>query len=125
MTHYVGIAGVGKDAATLPLSDKRVGAFGCDRNARFKDVTDGLSNTMFVTDASRSFGPWSRGGTATIRALTTKPYINGPDGIGGPHFGIIQVLLGDGAVRAISTNIDPATFEALATIHGGEVLGEF
>jgi hypothetical protein len=125
VTHYVGIAGVGTDAAILPLSDKRVGAFGYDRNVRFEDITDGLSNTMFVTDASRSFGPWSRGGTATIRALTTKPYINGPDGIGGPHFGIIQVLLGDGAVRAISVNIDPSTFEALATIHGGEVIGEF
>lgn len=125
VTNYVGIAGMGKDAATLPLADKKVGFFGYDRAVKFSDVTDGTSNTMMITDASKEFGPWAQGGTATIRALTTKPYINGPDGIGGPHAGIIQVLMGDGAVRAISVNIDPTLFEALSTIHGGEEIGDF
>ena len=125
VTHYVGIAGIGKDAPTLPITDNQVGIFGYDRAVDFSKVTDGLSNTMMITDGSKDFGPWSQGGAATIRSLTTKPYINGPDGIGGPHAGVIQVLMGDGSVRAISVNIDPKTFEALATIHGGEEVGDF
>ncbi|MES2793145.1 MAG: DUF1559 domain-containing protein [Planctomycetota bacterium] len=125
VSHYVGIAGVGKEAANLPISDQRVGAFGYDRQVRVEDVTDGLSNTMFVTEVSQNLGPWSRGGMATIRALTTKPYINGPDGIGNKCFDHIQVLFGDGSVRVVSKDIDPAIFEALATIHGGEAIGEF
>ncbi len=125
VTNYVGIAGLGKDAATLPLADKKVGMFGYDRAVRFRDVTDGLSNTMMITDGTKELGPWSQGGSATIRALTTKPYINGPDGIGGPHAGVVQVLMGDGAVRAVSKDIDPKTFEALSTIHGDEPVGDF
>lgn len=125
VTNYVGIAGMGKEAATLPITDNRVGMFGYDRAVKFRDVTDGLSNTMMITDASKDFGPWAQGGTATIRALTTKPYINGPDGIGSPHAGIINVLMGDGSVRAVSQNIDPKVFEALSTIHGGEDVGDF
>ena len=125
VTHYIGIAGVGKDAATLPLADKKVGMFGYDRTVGMRDVADGLSNTMMITDGYKDLGPWAQGGAVTIRALTTKPYINGPDGIGGPHTGVIQVLLGDGSVRAISQNIDPTVFEALATIHGGEPVGDF
>jgi prepilin-type processing-associated H-X9-DG protein len=39
---------------------------------------------------------------------------------GGAHF-----LLGDGAVRFISDNVDTSTFRSLGTRAGGEVLGEF
>lgn len=42
------------------------------------------------------------------------------DHIGGAHF-----LLGDGAVRFVSENIDAGTLDALATKSGGEVIGEF
>ncbi|RMG36610.1 MAG: DUF1559 domain-containing protein, partial [Planctomycetota bacterium] len=75
-THYVGIAGVGKDAATLPVGHKRAGVFGYDRKLRIRDVLDGTSNTIAITEASK-VGPWAQGGPVTIRALTTKPYING------------------------------------------------
>ncbi|MES2793174.1 MAG: DUF1559 domain-containing protein, partial [Planctomycetota bacterium] len=37
VTNYVGIAGLGKDAATLPLTDKRVGMFGYDRKVNFRE----------------------------------------------------------------------------------------
>jgi hypothetical protein len=124
-THYVGIAGVGKDAPTLPANDKRAGAFGYNRATRFRDVRDGLSNTIGVTEASDDFGPWAAGGKPTIRALTTKPYINGPDGIGSPFPGGMNAMLLDGSVRFVSENIDPSVLEALSTISGGEVIGEF
>jgi hypothetical protein len=125
-THYVGIAGVGEDAPTLPAKHKRAGIFGYNRATRLRDVTDGASNTAMISEASKDFGPWAQGGKSTIRALTKKPYINGPDGIGGPWSGPgVQIGLADGSVRFISENIDPSVMEALATMAGGEAIGDF
>src|ERR1700730_14522670 len=39
-THYVGMAGVGIDAALLPKESLRAGVFGYDRMVRFDDITD-------------------------------------------------------------------------------------
>jgi Protein of unknown function (DUF1559) len=124
-THYVGMAGVGKDAPTLPVTDRRAGVFGYNRVTAIQNITDGTSNTIGVTEASGDYGPWSAGGPATIRALTKKPYINGPDGIGGPYRGGVHVMMMDGSVRFVNENIDPGTFEALTTISGGEAIGNF
>lgn len=122
LTHYVGIAGIGKDAPTLPVTDKRAGVFGYNRITAVRNITDGLSNTIGVTEASQDFGAWGAGGPATIRALTKKPYIKGPDGLGGPFPGGMNVLMMDGSVRFISEQINPATLEAISTIAGGEVI---
>ncbi|QDU38808.1 hypothetical protein Mal4_31380 [Maioricimonas rarisocia] len=119
-THYVGIAGLGEDGPTLPLRDPKAGMFGYNRATSFRDVTDGLSNTLMTSEASDDFGPWGAGGNATIRPFTTKPYINGPDGIGGPYPGGCNMGLGDGAVRFISEDIDPSVIEAMTTINGRE-----
>lgn len=124
-THYIGIAGHGKDAATLKLPHKRAGFFGYNRQTRFRDVTDGTSNTLMVTEASKDYGSWAAGGSATIRAFTKKPYVNGPDGIGGPFPGGFNALFGDGSVRFISDKVDPKVLEAISTIAGGETVGEF
>jgi prepilin-type processing-associated H-X9-DG protein len=88
-------------------------------------VTDGFSNTIGVTEASQGYGSWGAGGKSTLRSLTRKPYINGPDGIGSPFPGGLNVLMLDGSVRFLSENIDPEVMEALVTIHGGEVIGDF
>jgi len=65
------------------------------------------------------------GGKATIRGFSKSPYLNGPDGIGSPHSGVVQVLMADGSVRAISVNTDESVLEAIATKAGGEELGDF
>jgi hypothetical protein len=39
--------------------------------------------------------------------------------------GGIQAVLGDGAVRFVSDNIDSNIWRAVGTMNGGEVLGEF
>jgi hypothetical protein len=123
-THYVGIAGLGKDGPELPVTSRKAGIFAYNRGTKIQDIQDGTSNTIAVTDAT-GYGPWGAGGKSTIRSLTEKPYINGPDGIGGPHVGGISAALADGSVRFISENIDPTVFEALTTIRGGEVVGPF
>ena len=122
---YVGIAGLGAKAAELPLANKKVGTFGYNRKIRFRDVTDGTSTTIGITEIKKGFGNWARGGKSSIRAVTTKPYINGPDGIGSDFRGGMHALLLDGSVRFISENIDPTVFEALITIHGRENIPGF
>lgn len=123
-SHYVGLAGIGKEGPKLPVTSLKAGVFAYNRATRIQDITDGTSNTMCVADSSEP-GPWGAGGHATIRALTEKPYINGPDGIGGPHVGGISVGLCDGSVRFVSEKVSPELFEALTTIRGGEVIGDF
>ena len=122
---YVGMAGVGEDAATLENDDPRAGIFGYNRQCRFRDITDGTSNTIMITDSSEPNASYLAGGRATIRGFSQSPYLNGPDGIGSPHNGVVQVLMADGSVRAISVNTDETTLEALATKAGGENVGEF
>jgi prepilin-type processing-associated H-X9-DG protein len=124
-THYVGIAGIGKNAASLPITDKNAGVFGYNRKTRFRDITDGTSNTLMVSEASKSFGAWGAGGVGTIRGFVKKPYINGPDGIGGPYNGGANILFCDGAVRFISEKIDATVLENLARMHDGNVVGDF
>lgn len=41
------------------------------------------------------------------------------------HVGGVHVLMGDGAVRFVSNNIDLNTWRALGTMQGGETTGEF
>jgi len=118
VTHYVGVAGVGADAAELKSGDPRAGLFGTSRTARLEDLPRGASNTLATLGVSRQLGPWAAGGNATVRALTARPYVNGPDGFGSgqPH-GMVAGMA-DGSARFISKDIDPEVLEELATLRG-------
>jgi prepilin-type processing-associated H-X9-DG protein len=121
-THYVGIAGVGTDAPTLPKGHPRVGVFGYDRATRFADIKDGLSLTMMVAETTESIGPWTAGGRPTVRGLdlARQPYIGPGHQFGGCHRGGVMVAFADGSVRFLSCSIDSKVFEAISTIAGGE-----
>ncbi len=118
---------------------------------RFADVADGLSSTFLAGESDWGFddylftsGPCS----GQIRygfSYWSSPYplatVFSTDGTFNPksmsgdgkrlgnyrsdHTGIVQMLMGDGAVRVVGETIDKATLDALATRNGGEVLGEF
>lgn len=124
-TAYVGCAGVGKDAAKLPVDNPKAGMFGYDRATRLRDITDGTSNSLMIGEVSGNAGAWTAGGKPTLREFTEKPYINGPDGFGGSFPGGSNFALGDGSVRMISDTVDPSVAEALMTISGGEVVDDF
>lgn len=125
-TDYAGWAGVGKDAPTDKCKPDKMGIFGYNRATKIGDITDGTSNTAMVSDVtSNSRGPWAQGGKSTVRALTAKPYVNGPDGIGSPHIGMFHVLMADGSVRAVSNNIAAEILEAIATRAGSEAVPDF
>lgn len=125
-THYVGIAGVGGNAATLPLAEPKVGFFGHDRVVRRSDVTDGLSNTILLIETATENGPWTAGGYPTVRGL--DPHYPRHVGRGAPfssrHLNsVVNFAMGDGSVKPITPRVEPAVLEALITIHGGEVWG--
>jgi hypothetical protein len=123
-THYVGIAGVGKDAAELPERHPRAGFFGYDRTLTLDELAaaDGTSSTIAIVEVSKNIGPWAAGGESTVRALTRRPYINGPDGFGGVFPGGMNVVMGDASARFISDQVDPRVLERAATTHAGDVV---
>ncbi len=124
-SHYVGIAGRGKNAHLLPVTNERAGIFGVNRKTSIRDIKDGTSNTVMISEATAEFGPWIAGGRATMRSFTKQPYINGPDGIGGPSPGGCNVAMGDGSIRFLSENVDPEVVEAMSTINGREAVFGF
>jgi Protein of unknown function (DUF1559) len=121
---YVGIAGVGKDAASFAAADPRAGLFGFNRTFTATDIKDGLSSTMAVAETSDLGSPWTSGGWATVRGLdpARQPYLGKGRQFGGSHTGGANVLCIDGSVRFIRDTVDPKVFEALATVAGGEKL---
>ena len=132
-THYVGVSGVGPNAASLPLSSERAGLFGYDRKASIADIKDGQSTTMALAEVTDG-GPWSAGGRATIRGVEPDgaPYLGGGGQFASFHQNggsfswsqpiITNVAFVDGSVRALTNAIAPEVFEALATIAGGEAV---
>jgi hypothetical protein len=134
-TTYIGLAGVGADAATLPHKDARCGMFGYDRRIKIEDITDGTSNTLMLLETGADCGPWASGGPATVRGLDpdTQPYVreNGPFAIDHrdrrtwrltkpPIFA--NSAFADGSVRALSAKTSAEVIEKLATIVGGETV---
>lgn len=122
LTSYVGIAGVGRNAAELPKEDRRAGVFGYDRQIALSDITDGTSTTMAIAEMTLANGPWTAGARATIRGLDqdNQPYIGKNRQFGGNHQGGVVVAFMDGSVRFVRESIDPRAFEALSTIAGCE-----
>ncbi len=121
LTSYVGITGLGRDSGSLPKEDPRIGVFGYNRQTFLAEIKDGLSTTIAVAETAER-GPWTAGGTHTLRGLDSdqKPYLGRGRQFGGNHGGGAMVLFADGSVQLLRDSIDPKIFEALSTIAGGE-----
>ena len=105
---------------------------------KMRDITDGTSNTLFVGEAlpgrcSHSTWYFFNHTTATCaiplnyyQKNLTIPASDWPTNysFASAHTGGGQFLMGDGAVKFISENIDLQLYRNAATISGGEVLGE-
>jgi hypothetical protein len=134
ITNYVGLAGVGDDAATLPARHRRAGFFGYERKTKLEDVKDGTSYTLLFIETTANNGSWAAGGPATVRGV--DPDGEAPIAKGGP-FGIVHsdtrwnfggikawanVAMGDGSVRRVDRKTSALVLAALATVAGGEEL---
>jgi hypothetical protein len=133
LTAYLGVAGVGDDAANLRADDPRAGLFGHDRRRALADIPDGASNTLLILESARDNGPWARGGPSTVRGLDPgdRPYLGTGRPFGGTHFAENSVFgkgksigcnaaMADGSVRFLQEKVAAEVLEALATAAGGE-----
>jgi prepilin-type N-terminal cleavage/methylation domain-containing protein len=117
------------------------------KGLRFGDITDGLSNTMFVGDRTSklSYSTWIGGPSGALNPFLQDPGNfgaevtlllchagpTGPntpgvfdaDSTASPHGIGVPFVFGDGSVHFLSNNIEIAVWMALATPKGGEVVG--
>jgi prepilin-type processing-associated H-X9-DG protein len=122
-----------------------------DGKITMTSITDGTSNTMMIAEMAwvqQTFGTryrtWVRGGdeyagviagrpsfvvsarnlqnpiNSILRTNLIAPYNDMP--FGSMHSGGMNACLGDGSVRFIRESIDMATYRALGSRNGGEVL---
>jgi hypothetical protein len=133
-THFVGIAGVGLDAANYKRGDPATkhlqGVLGYDESAKLTDISRGQANTILMIqvphDGVTGVSPWIAGGGATLRGVPEKnsiaPFVLTTDRNGKP----IQnngkrgtyALMSDGSVRFIDQNVSDDVFKAMATMNG-------
>jgi prepilin-type N-terminal cleavage/methylation domain-containing protein len=115
------------------------GVFFLNSHIRFADVTDGLSTTLLIGErVTRASSGWlytwtgvvSGGENPIVRVLgdtdvTPNRDLIHIDEFASYHTGGAQFVLGDGAVRFISTSIDLDVYRNLASRASGDVVGEF
>jgi prepilin-type processing-associated H-X9-DG protein len=89
-----------------------------DRQTKIPDVTDGMSNTIMVVEASEAV-PWTRPDSDLDFDPDAKPSLFGA---GSPHPGGFDAMFADGSVRFISRSIDLTVFKSLITRAGGEAI---
>ena len=135
------------------VPDTNTGVFLRNSAYRFGDITDGTSNTLFVTERASKRSPmttwvgavtgsvnppldpahtaegpptlclFQTGGTAEGRT-PNNPYDHVEDP-SSQHTGGVNALFGDGSVRFLRNSINPVTWTALGTRAGGEVPGDY
>jgi prepilin-type processing-associated H-X9-DG protein len=122
-TTYIGIAGVGTDAAALPTGDPKAGYFGYERELTQPDIERRASTLLLAAETSHTTGSWLAAGPATIRGLEPNnlPFVGVGRQFGGLHRGGANVLFADGSARALSDSVEPRVFEALAKVAGERV----
>jgi len=118
LTSYVGIAGVGDNAANLPHSDADAGFFGYDRLLREADISARLDATMAAIETMQDNGPWAAGGPPTVRGVPAGSdcCIGTGAAFGGLHRAGANVLWADGSARIVSEKVDPELFRREARI---------
>ena len=132
--------------------------FGVNSHSSMRDITDGSSNTVAITESTmqleyHDWKTWSSSAYATAgatlqdinRPLNMRNYYSWTNaGIppygnpsrafhklsdgghaGSTHVGGLHILLGDGAVRFLSENVDFGVRRDLSRIADGNVIGEY
>lgn len=117
LTHYVGIAGLGADAASLKRDDANAGVFGHDRGIAMKEAEGGISYTIAAAETARDNGPWLAGGEPTVRGVPAEENLVGRGlPFGGLHRGFMHALFLDGSVRPIADDMPARVLRPLATL---------
>ena len=130
-THFIGMAGVGLDAAEYRVGDpataKLRGVFGYDRETKKDDIKDSPEQTIVLIQVPpEPKSPWIAGGGSTVRGVSDdldciRPFVCAKykNAEGKEEDGTFAIMA-DGKVRFIPATIDPKTFQAMCTIAGGD-----
>tara|TARA_R110002111_G_scaffold168038_2_gene234004 strand:+ start:128288 stop:129190 length:903 start_codon:yes stop_codon:yes gene_type:complete len=137
--NYIGVFGSDEldDCGITPpgTACKSTGVFYQNSNTRFRDITDGISQTLFTGERKTNktlgwhstwVGAVPKGEETFVRILGATDHVpNDPaahfDDFSSHHVGGTQFLFGDGRVRFITENIDLKVYQGLSSIKGGEV----
>jgi prepilin-type N-terminal cleavage/methylation domain-containing protein len=125
----------GQIFSTSPYTQysSNLGMFGVNSDTSLRDVTDGTSNVIMVSERRvfttlpptnqqqlRSNDGWAWGGPATLFSCRQSPhtglYFDEADS---SHDQIVQCALADGSVKQISVNIDLRTWQNLGNMAQG------
>ena len=127
-TSYMGVCGFLGDIQRWPTWEILKGVFGMRKTFKFRDITDGLSNTLMfgeVTGGDDYDWRWMMAGPMPgAWGLNQTPVQNWYQ-FESFHTGVVQFAVADGSVKAISKNIDAATLQNLQGMKDGKVIGEF
>jgi prepilin-type N-terminal cleavage/methylation domain-containing protein/prepilin-type processing-associated H-X9-DG protein len=122
-------------------------------NPKFRDVTDGMSNTFWFVEMCGKpthyirgqvntptppdfvwYGPWAGNNGLALNTYTADGLAtNGPCVMNCSnefqpysfHTGGAHFAFGDGSVKFLNANMNPDLFRALGSPNGGEVVGDF
>lgn len=98
--------------------------FSGDTPLRIKNITDGSSNTILVTEARHHSVHWMQPDDVTEADILFDLH-SAIDDDQANHLGGLQCVFGDGTVRFISSTVDLATFHALITRNANDPIGDF
>lgn len=137
--YFVGMAGIGFDAAEYPAADASVatkrGVFGYDRVTKKADVKDGLDQTIVLIMVPANLATaWLAGGGSTVRGVSDvtdgdnplEPFVCWTYPATGERKSKFAgkkgtlAIMGDGKVRFLPADMPAATFRALCTIAGND-----
>jgi len=85
-------------------------------------ITDGLSNTLLVGEASGANIPWMKPDDIDV---TKHPSLGDQAGFSGNHRGVVIFLFGDGSVRSIPNTVNADALKGAFTRDGNEPPGIF
>jgi prepilin-type N-terminal cleavage/methylation domain-containing protein len=130
VTTLIGVNGQQFSTSPYTQYSSNLGIFGVNSSTNLRDITDGTSNVIMVSERrlstmitpviQRSSDGWAWGGPATMFSCRNSPHANlHYDEADSPHDQIVQVCLADGSVRNMSVNIDLNTWRNLGNISQG------
>ena len=90
-----------------------------------EEIADGTSNTAFVVEVREAGIPWMAPDDLSFEEASHSPTATIGRHPGSLHTGGAHILLGDGTVRFVNSELNPEIWKALWTRDGGETIPDF